>query len=149
AERDARALEIEEMHEKATGADFVGRLYERRVLDHVRNQDAAKLAWPGLVVRRLTMDIARTVLAPICGLAPDRVRDAFEALAREVWIVEREGPDVLKHRADLRSRTLPLMRLHNQALFDRIADVIAEYYSHPERRTEANRPEWIYHRLLA
>jgi hypothetical protein len=145
--RESRAREIESMREQVTD-DFVGRLYERRVLDHIRNPDARKLAWPGLVVRRLTRDLATRVLAPLCDLAADRVPEAFEALAREVWIVEREGDDVLRHRPDLRSRTLPLMRQRNGELFAEIARKVAEYYGEPQRR-DAARGEWLYHRLLA
>ncbi len=145
-EREALSREIEKL---GAGADkrFVGRLYERRVLDHVQHPDAKKLAWPGLVVRRITLDIIRNVLAVPCKMDPSHTQEAFDALAREVWIVDREG-DALRHRADLRARTLPLMRDHKPEVFAEIAAAAVVYFGERQATSPADRAEWIYHRLL-
>jgi hypothetical protein len=49
-EREALAQSIANEGENADEG-FVGRLYERRILDHIRDPDAKKIAWPGLIVR--------------------------------------------------------------------------------------------------
>jgi hypothetical protein len=139
--------EIQAMKEDRQ-TSLAARLYERRILNHVRDPRARKLAWPGLVLRRVTPDIARQLLAPRCDLAPEDVDAAFESLAKEVWMVVREG-NALKHRPDLRARTLPLMRANNQATFDRIAQAAVEYFAQYRSRSPEDRAEWIYHRLLA
>lgn len=139
--RDALADEIAELGE-AADVDFVGRLYERRVLGHLGDADVRRVAWPGLIARRLTRDLLARVLAPICGLAPEKAAATFDKLAREVWIVERDG-EALRHRPDLRARTLPLMRRRDPARFDAVAAALAAHYGAAGERVEA-----AYYRLL-
>src|SRR5204863_4044438 len=80
-----------------------------RIVNHVRDPIAQRLAWPGLVVRRVTKEIVRELLAKHCGIRPEDAERAFTALSQEVWMVYYEG-EALRHRPDLRARTLPLMR---------------------------------------
>src|SRR5262249_23187323 len=144
-DRQALVEEIAAKGESAAGQAFVGKLYETRILRHVRNEYARKLAWPGLVVRRVTRDIIREKLATLCGLDPQHTDAAFDALANEVWMVERVG-DELRHRQDLRARTLPLMRLHNPTCFEAVNEAAKDYFA--ARRTQpAAGAEWVYHRL--
>ncbi|CAN7738336.1 hypothetical protein LJR234_006637 [Mesorhizobium amorphae] len=145
SQREKVVADIERDGEKADEA-FVARLYERRILDHVRDKRAQKLAWPGLVARRVTLDIAKNVLAPICKLTPDEAEAAFAILAREGWIVDVEdGGKTLRHRRDLRARTLPLMRRHRPELFNAVADALIDYYDNPHT---ADPVENVYYRLL-
>src|SRR4029077_2331689 len=109
--RDDVARLIEKEGESAD-QNFVGVLYEQRVLKHVRDADAKKLAWPGLLLREITPEIARNLLAPRCGLPSEKADAAYEALGTEVWIVEKAAGR-LRHRPDLRARTLPMMRRHD------------------------------------
>ncbi len=139
--RDALADEIAALGE-AADVDFVGRLYERRVLGHIGDPDVRRVAWPGLIARRLTRELLARVLAPICGLAPDKADATFDKLSREVWIVERDG-EALRHRPDLRARTLPLMRRHDPARFDAVAAALAAHYGAAGDPVEA-----AYYRLL-
>jgi hypothetical protein len=127
---------------------FIGPLYQRRVLDHVRVPEARRLAWPGLVVRRVTREIARDLLAEPCGVPRGKADEAFDALGREVWIVDRDG-DALRHQPDLRARTLPLMRRHNRELFSRVNTAAIQYFGARQQETTRARAEWIYHRLLS
>lgn len=145
AARDKLAREIETKGEDAH-EDFVAALYEKRVLEHVRDQDVRALAWPGLILRRVTLEIVRDLLAEPCGLTPERAERAFDGLAREVWIVERKG-DALQHRADLRARTLPLMRRHERKRFDVVNAAATDYFG-SRRADPVKRAEWLYHRLL-
>ncbi|WP_141688472.1 pYEATS domain-containing protein [Bradyrhizobium paxllaeri] len=127
---------------------FVGLLYERRILEHVQEEEVRKLAWPGLVARRVTRNIIATTLAPICDLDPDKVDQVFKALANEVWMVEEEdNGEVLRHRTDLRSRTLPLMRKRDPEKFDNVNSAVRQYYESRQLTPKA-RAEWLYHRLL-
>ena len=130
-----------------TNEDFVARLYFKRVVNHVRDPLAQRLAWPGLVVRRVTVEIIKELLAPICDILPDQADYAFKALEQEVWIVTREG-DGLKHRQDLRARTLPLMRNAEPRKFEEIARRAVDYFARHRARSAEDHAEWIYHRLL-
>ncbi len=144
-EREAIVEEIGKLGENADDA-FVGRLYEKRILEHIADENARKLAWPGLVVRRITRDVARTVLAPLCDLTSEQADAAFDRLGREVWIVDRDD-DVLRHRVDLRARTLPLMRQRDPARFAALASAMVDY--HLSLGSDAqNTAEALYYRLL-
>lgn len=156
--RDELSLEIKAKGEKAH-ASFVGTLYQRRVLGHVRGgSDVGKLAWPGLVFRNVTIEIVQEVLAPMCGLTRAAAEEAFDLLGKEVWlvdVVEEATGKVLRHKRELRARTLPLMRRHKEKTaegkvlsFDDVNLLAIDYYR--DRRTlPGSRAEWIYHRLLA
>lgn len=145
-QRGALVDEIARLGLAADGA-YVGKLYEKRVLEHVSDPNARKLAWPGLVVRRLTRDIVTRVLAPMVGLRPEEALLAFERLGREVWIVDRDG-DALRHRPDLRARTLPLMRMHDPKRFDQLVSAIISYLEGDGASTEGAQAEVAYYRLL-
>ena len=60
ANRDARSIEIEALGEDAS-TSFVGKLYMNRVVGHVAGgEDVRKLAWPGLVLRRVSCRSSRS-----------------------------------------------------------------------------------------
>jgi hypothetical protein len=149
-EREGLAREIASQGTDASSdkGDFVARLYERRIVNHVRDPMARQLAWPGLVVRRLTKEIARELLAGVCGLSADDAEKAYLALGREVWMVSPEG-DALRHRPDLRARTLPLMRKKDPERFNQVARMAVNYFGDRRKDSHNNHVEWIYHRLLA
>lgn len=120
-----------------------GILY-RRVLAHVDDEDVAQLAVPGLVLRRLTPDVIRVVLAPACGLGAitrSRAESLFTALRTETTLVDEDG-DTLVHRADVRQEVLPLMDPDVVATLHRRA---VKYYK--RRRDTSDRTEELYHRL--
>lgn len=144
--RDACAEQIERLGEGAAES-FVGKLYENRVVAHVAGgENVRKIAWPGLVVRRVSVDIIRELLAPTLGVDPSTAQDVFNQLATQVWIVVRDG-DTLKHQPDLRARTLPLMRRKPE--FGTINEAAIDYFGNRQTHSDRNRAEWIYHRLLA
>jgi hypothetical protein len=130
------------------GEDFVARLYENRIQNHIRNGDAGRLAWPGLVIRRLTDEIVRDVLAELCGMSSDAAAAAFSALGQEIWMVDRED-GALKHRVDLRARTLPLMKRKDPVAFAKVAQAAVAYFGAHRERSGEDRLEWLYHRFLA
>ena len=125
-------------------ASFLGTLYRHRILDHVKDPRARKLAWPGLVARTVTPTLARTVLAPLCDLTPDEAEIGFGRLGAEGWIVEHMG-DALRHRRDLRARTLPLMRATGRDRFETVVRALINYY---DTGPEPDPVEADYYRLL-
>lgn len=141
-QRDAVVADIGRLGEQS-GQDFVGRIYLRRMLDHVRGgEDVKAIAWPGLVARRITKFLLSTVIGPLCGLSPGRAEAAFDLLAREVWMVERDG-EAIVHRADLRARTLPLMWRHDPVKFRALTQALQEHFAAIGDQAEA-----AYYRLL-
>jgi hypothetical protein len=146
SQREGVVAEIKELSDNSQ-ASLAARLYQRRIVSHVRNSNARKLAWPGLVLRRVTPEIAKNLLAPLCKLAPEHVDDAYQALAKEVWMVIPAG-DGLKHRPDLRSRMLPLMRASDPELFETTARAAVDYFGRLREGNREDRAEWIYQRFL-
>jgi cellulose synthase operon protein C len=120
-----------------------------RVLAHIHDPLVKKLAYPGLVVRRITPDIIREVLAGPCEIPLDTSQaavDLFEALAREVALVENDGPGAVRHRPDVRRLMIAdLLANVPPATVKAIDQGAAKYYV---GQTGARaRAEEIYHRL--
>jgi hypothetical protein len=121
-----------------------------RILHHIHLDDVAKVAYPGLVVRRITPAIIRDVLAGPCNLRLTAERDEFAIwndLAHEVALVQRDDePMTLRHRVDVRRVMLQDLLDHVEpdvvAAIDRAA--IAFYAPLPGGPARA---EEIYHRL--
>ena len=144
--REELSLKIETLGEGAD-ASFVGKLYQRRVLEHVRDEQVSKIAWPGLILRRVSVEIIRDFLAARCGVDPERAETVFNGLAREVWIVSRDG-NTLRHVPELRARTLPLMRRYDATTFNAVNAAAIKYFGDRSEADPQARAEWIYHRLL-
>jgi hypothetical protein len=129
-----------------------GFLYTR-ILKRIRSSDpdVAKLAHPGLALRRVTPDIIRRVLAGPCQLGEIdelRARTLFDHLTAQVWLVERVGPNEVVHRAELRRHMLPLISAEDPEAFEAVHRAAAEYYgsnSDPRLHRTLQRLEYRYH----
>ncbi|KQP69537.1 hypothetical protein ASF40_16900 [Microbacterium sp. Leaf288] len=124
-----------------------GQLYSR-ILWHIADPDVRKLAHPGLVVRVITPDIIREVLAVPCELDVTTEPEAlglFRALAEEATLVEVDG-EVLRHRADVRSRMLSWLLLDRRDQARAIHVAAIDYYR--ARETVEDRAEELYHMLM-
>jgi hypothetical protein len=126
---------------------FAGLVY-RRVLSRLQDPIAQRLAYPGLVLRYVTVDLIRYVLGPALDL-PEfdeaGANQAFDALASANWLVRREG-DRVWHRSDLRRSTLKAMMAAERTTAKKISDQAVKYF---EEQTEiASQAEAVYHRLL-
>lgn len=121
-----------------------------RILHHVHKEDVAKVAYPGLVVRRITPDIVRDVLAAPCGLTLTPERDEFaiwDDLANEVALVQLDKRDYsLRHRIDIRRVMLQDLLDHVQTETVEAIDQAAVAY-YVGQSGAAARAEEIYHRL--
>lgn len=120
-----------------------------RILDHFRTERVKPLAYPGLIVRRVTPQIIRRVLAEPCGLAlegPEEADALYEDLARERTIVEPDGAGGLRYRPDLRRELLgDVLEKVSKETADRIDQLAIAFYrddDSPEARAEE-----VYHRL--
>jgi tetratricopeptide (TPR) repeat protein len=139
---------------KAHGLRLHGLLYSR-VLGHIGDEEVQRLAHPGLIVRRVTPDVIREVLARVCKIEDSRVDALFERLPNYVDLFEpEEAPSgespsgALRHRQDLREEVIELMvsdpkwkdhirRIHQRAV---------RFYS--GLPGSLARAEQIYHQLM-
>ncbi|MFC7496300.1 MULTISPECIES: hypothetical protein [unclassified Nocardioides] len=124
-----------------------GMLYDR-VLMHIRDREVRRLAHPGLVLRRITPEVIEHVLAPVCGVAidsPTKASELFEELARELDLVDRVAPDVLKHRSDVRRVMLRLLKADRNPDVTAVEEAAVQWFAGKD--STADRAEEIYHRL--
>lgn len=119
----------------------------RRQLEHITDARARQVALPGLVVRILTPEVIREVLAEACGLGDldeAAAHEIFEILQKEAFLVEKTA-DGLRFRADLRKKMLSLIPLREPQRARQIHDCAVTYYA--GRTDAASCAEWLYHRL--
>lgn len=132
----------------ATDEVIQGQLYER-ILGHIHNPRARKLAHPGLVLRRVTPDLIEHVLNEPCNLGIESRADArelFEELKRETALVTiDDAEDAVVHRRDLRAVMLKLMEAKDPPLVQRIHAAAASWYD--GSRDLRSRAEYCYHAL--
>lgn len=127
-----------------------GQLYQR-VLDHIHDSDprVRKLAHPGMVLRRVTPDIIKEVLAPLCNIEIVDSADAerlFSALQKEHTLVQVDDDGSLRYRQDLRRPVLDLLKADQSAIVPEVHAAAAAYYS--GRSEPVSIAEYIYHRLM-
>ena len=120
-----------------------------RILDHFQTERIKPLAYPGLIVRRVTPEIIRRVLAEPCGLALEDPAEAdvlYADLARERTIVEPDGAGGLRYRPELRRELLiDVLDKVSKETADAIDRLAIEFYRDDDS-LEA-RAEEVYHRL--
>jgi cellulose synthase operon protein C len=124
-----------------------GQLYQR-FLQHVHDCDVQRLAHPGLVVRRLTPEIIREVLAEPCGLGPidpAQARDLFARFGREVSLVRWARDGALEHRPELRRVMLRLLAEDRPETARTIHQRAADHYR--DQQGDAAAAEEAYHRF--
>ena len=120
-----------------------------RILDHFHTEHIEPLAYPGLIVRRLTPEVIREVLAEPCGLdIPNDAAalDLYRELAQERTMVEPDGEGGLRYRPDLRRELLPdVLRKVSDNIASEIDRRAVKFYS--ARQGWTVRAEELYHRL--
>jgi hypothetical protein len=119
-----------------------------RILGHIGDPEVRALAHPGLVLRRITPEVIRDVLAMPCGipLADLDEQDLFNRLAAEPMLVDRPEPGVLEHRQDVRAVMLPQILRDTQVDATGVQRAAVAYYE--VRPDPASRVEELYHRLM-
>jgi cellulose synthase operon protein C len=125
------------------------RLYGR-ILAHIHEPGVKKLAHPGLLLRRLTPEVIREVLAEPCGLSLDDAMSAemlMSSLMHEVALVELDKDGSLRHRPDVRRLMLKDLTDDVPVTTARlIHDRAVGFYERKEGAVA--RAEEIYHRLV-
>lgn len=124
-----------------------GLLYDR-LLQHITDPEVRTLAHQGLVLRRITPELIRVVLAPHAKVPmtkPNRHHELFEELARELDLVDRVAPDELLHRADVRQVMLRLLATDKNLELRTLERAVIAFYAPSDR--PADRAEELYHRL--
>lgn len=120
-----------------------------RVIEHITDEDVRRLAYPGLLLRRITPGIIQYVLAAPCDLeVPDRAAATrlLDKLRREVVLVSERSPEVLVHRPELRAVMLkPLQDADPDRAHAVNRAAVAFYQSQPA--DPETRAEELYHRL--
>ena len=140
-----------------TEGNIQGQLYSR-LLEHIRDPQVRAIAHPGLVVRRLTPDIIRQVLAEPCGIAPlgeDQAARIFRALGEEATLCE-PSPDrdgALVQRQDVRTLMLPAIEQDSPGMTRAIHEAAVGYYEDVQAgpagpANRVARREELYHRLM-
>lgn len=102
-----------------------------RILERVRDEDIRPLANPGLVLRRVTPELIRDVLAIPCGLgavSEERARELLEKLQKLVWLVTPDG-DGVRHRPDVRRAMLPLIWSSDRSRAEAVAAAAEQWYA--------------------
>ncbi|MER7830644.1 ATP-binding protein [Streptomyces sp. NPDC095602] len=123
-----------------------GILYER-ILQHIPDPDVRRVAQAGLVLRLITPDVIREVLAEPCGVAvpdPAEARRLFGTLSR-LDLVEPAGPEAVRVRSDVRAIMLRLAASDPASPTREVERRAVEYYA--AREGLEARAEEIYHRL--
>jgi len=131
-------------------AEKIQALLYGRILHHVHGKDVRKVAYPGLIVRRIAPDVIREVLAKPCGLELNAQRNEdhiFADLAKEAALVERDPTDgSLSHRVDVRRAMLADLTDYVEPEVVQQIDRAAVAFYKPLPGSVA-RGEEIYHRL--
>jgi peptidoglycan hydrolase-like protein with peptidoglycan-binding domain len=110
AEIDELVIDIESNPD--FNADFAQAFVYTRILERLTDPEIKRLAHPGLVLRRVTPDLIRLVLAGPCELGTmdqARAEALFDRLQGHYWLVEAVQPGIVRHCPDLRRMMLPGM----------------------------------------
>jgi hypothetical protein len=131
-------------------AEKIQALLYGRILRHLHNEDVRKVAYPGLIVRRIDAKVIRKVLAKPCKLVLTKDRDEnkiFSDLRKEAALVYVDPEDYsLRHRADVRRSMLEDLTDHVRPdVVEAINQAAIKYYR--PLPGDIARAEEIYHLL--
>ncbi|TCP96743.1 AAA ATPase-like protein [Sphingomonas sp. PP-F2F-A104-K0414] len=131
-------------------AKLASALLYRILLSRIDDDVLRRLAHPGLIVRRISADLLRDVIAPAVGLprlADGEARSLFDALALQHWLVEIDpaDPSFVRHRSDIRRDLLPLIYEDKPALCAKIDREATRWFA--ARGDRESQVDALYHRL--
>ncbi|MEP4680654.1 MAG: ATP-binding protein, partial [Rhodopirellula bahusiensis] len=132
----------------ATERQIQGILYNR-ILGHIPDPQVAKVAHPGLVVRRVDVEVLREVLAEPCEFDPSQSEQIYQKLRRQVSLFEFDSEDQgLRHRQDVRQMMLRAMAVDpkRRGVVKKIHQRAVQHYS--QKSGLRMRTEELYHRLM-
>lgn len=132
--------------EKEVAAAFLYRFLLSRIEDPLLR----RLAHPGLVLRRISAELVRDVLAPLLGIegvGDKEARDLFSTLASEHWLVTPDpvDKDFVIHRSDMRLALLPLLYRDEPQFCAKIDSEAVNWFG--KRHDPESEVDAAYHRL--
>lgn len=132
----------------AAARDQIQGMLYGRILGHIKDPSIARIAHPGLVVRRIDVAVVRDVLAAPCKIDPGTAADVFVRLRRQITLFDLEPDGTLRHRADVR-RLMLRMIMHDPKRTAEVAEIHQRAVDHYSAigSIEA-RAEELYHRLM-
>jgi hypothetical protein len=138
-----------EMLAKLKAEKIQAHLYGR-ILRHIHGEAAQKVAYPGLVVRRIDAEVIRRVLAGPCELELIDDQSAYsivDELRKEAALVEVDPADgSLRHRPDVRRLMLEDLLDHvDESVVEAIDRAAVDFYK--DLPGDIARAEEIYHRM--
>ncbi len=146
----ARRSGVDHLPRRKRGSEVSAAFLYRLLLSRIEDPDLRRLAYPGLIVRRINADLIRKVLAPKLGLGSitqERADGLLRQLATHHWLVEHDtgAPGFLKHRSDMRTLLLPLLYQSAPAQTARIdAAALRWFAALPQTWAQV---EAVYHQL--
>ena len=143
------AIGLASLDEAIAEGQLQGMLHAR-IIEHLDNEELKKIASPGLIVRRITPEVIRKVLAVPCRIDLEKVTPEvlFHGLQQEFSLVEPVEPfepDTVRHRPDVRELMLSSLRRELGERARTIDDAAVEYWKDFSGPVE--RAEELYHRL--
>jgi hypothetical protein len=139
-------------HDAPSGEVGLRFVYER-ILNRIKKPRVKALAYPGVVLRRVTPELILKVLVPTSQVplvvtTPAEAQQAFNELAEHVWLVNRVAPDAVEHRADVRRLLVPGLEHSTEIDTKAIHRGAARYYAARPASVASDvaEIEEIYHR---
>lgn len=141
---------IEALPDKKPNPKFASAMLYRILLSRIDDDRLRSLAHPGLIVRRISADLLREVIAPevdLPNLSHDDARTLFDALALQHWLVkiDEQDPSFVRHREDIRQDLLPLLYQEDPALCAKIDRRAMKWFA--ARDDAKSEVDALYHRL--
>lgn len=143
----------EKARREAPSGELGLRFVYERILNRIKKPRVQALAYPGVVLRRVTPELILRVLAPTLPgrldvTTPADAAEVFTELAEHVWLVNRVAPETVVHRADLRRLLVPGLEHSTEVDTKAIHRAAAIYYAARPASVAADvaEIEEIYHR---
>ncbi|WP_425236073.1 NACHT domain-containing protein [Ulvibacterium sp.] len=124
-----------------------------RILGHIRDKRAKKIAVPGMLLRRVNADTIEHILAETCDLnTPVQKIDTHEAnkilevLKKEVFLIKDSGMGEFIFRQDLRKECLPMIKASLPERSIEIHRKAIDFYR--DKEDNISKGEYFYHKLM-
>src|SRR5436190_2946302 len=139
--------QVEEITEKMDKT-LLQELLVKRNLEHIHDADTARIAVPGILVRRINPDIIMEVLAKPCGfnnMNEQQAGQIFTELNKESFLIQATS-DGISFRQDLRLALYELIINSKEYKGREIHDNAVRYYS--QKTDPQSKAETLYHCLM-
>ncbi|KFF21663.1 ATP-binding protein [Chryseobacterium sp. JM1] len=121
----------------------------QRILEHIHDEKVQKIAVPGMLIRRISPEIIKEVLAKPCGLDEhEDTAEIFEKLKKETMLISKSSNnDEIVFRPDLRMACVPLIKNDYIVSSRQIEANIINYYKTRIDKGVLFEAEYYFHLL--